>query len=424
MKKSENGSLFPASAYAYAPDLHDPDTWKLRLWESGRGLDPVRVAAVQTLLQEDTHGVPVEALPSVRAKVASAAQKLAESTQRCAWTEAAAIQAVGENRTAIVQVIQPGFNASKKRFYPKETIAEAARLFDGVKMFANHATQSESETRPEGDIQQWVGVLRNPVVEANGAVTATATIIDPMFREKLTALREADMLHEMGVSIRGGGETIPRTIDGVLTNYVTRIAVIESVDFVTRPGAGGHVMLFEADVMNALTVESLTESRPDLVAALTEQGGDPMELKEMEARLAALEEAGKASAATIKALEIERDALKVQIEEAGRKEALSAAQAKIAEAISKSDLPQAAKDRLSESLKGAGTADGIEGIIEAERAYLAKLTESGGRIEGFGGGKAEDKTETKSLVEVLTESYRRRGYSEAVAKQRAELAAK
>ena len=33
-RKTEDGLEYPAEAYAYAPDLEHPSTWKLRLWQT------------------------------------------------------------------------------------------------------------------------------------------------------------------------------------------------------------------------------------------------------------------------------------------------------------------------------------------------------------------------------------------------------
>jgi hypothetical protein len=47
-----------------------------------------------------------------------------------------------------VMVIRPGFNAARKRFYPADTLRRDYRVFEGAKMFADHATVAEEKDGP------------------------------------------------------------------------------------------------------------------------------------------------------------------------------------------------------------------------------------------------------------------------------------
>ena len=75
--KEENGSSFPAAAYAYVPDPNEPSTWKLRLWE-----DPdkkvtakqvgMAVAALGAGFRGNKAEIPADDLPKVKEKILSA----------------------------------------------------------------------------------------------------------------------------------------------------------------------------------------------------------------------------------------------------------------------------------------------------------------------------------------------------------------
>ena len=144
-------------------------------------------------------------------------------------------------------VIRPGFNKSKRRFYPPETLRRDYRVFEGVKMFMDHATTEEERRRPEGSIRNWVASLKSLWVDGDGTVRATAAVIDDAFRGKLENLARHDKLGEMGVSIRAAGETRETEVEGHPTQLVERLLAARSVDFVTYPAAGGGVDMLESD---------------------------------------------------------------------------------------------------------------------------------------------------------------------------------
>ncbi len=144
-------------------------------------------------------------------------------------------------------VIRPGFNKSKRRFYPPETLRRDYRVFEGVKMFMDHATTEEERRRPEGSIRDWAASIKRLWVDGDGTVRATAAVIDDAFRGKLENLARHDKLGEMGVSIRAAGEARETEVEGHATQYVERLLAAHSVDFVTRAGAGGGVDMLESD---------------------------------------------------------------------------------------------------------------------------------------------------------------------------------
>ena len=120
-----------------------------------------------------------------------------------------------------------------------------------------------------------------------------------------------------------------------------------------------------------------------------------------------LEEKVKELEAGIANLTKERDELKVKITEAEKAQRIAEAKSAIDEAISKSDLPDAAKKRLTEKFAGAETGDGIAEAVKAEGDYVLALKESG-KVKGMGGAQPDPIMGHKMLVD----SFKRLGMSD------------
>lgn len=113
----------------------------------------------------------------------------------------------------------------------------------------------------------------------------------------------------------------------------------------------------------------------------------------------------------IETLTKERDELKEAQEKAEKDKLIAEAQKAVKEAVDQAELPDAAKARLIEQYKDAESADGIVESIQAEKDYIAKLSESG-NVKGLGASKPENDDDEKSK-KALKESYIRSGMSEA-----------
>ena len=128
-----------------------------------------------------------------------------------------------------------------------------------------------------------------------------------------------------------------------------------------------------------------------------------------------LEEKVQELQTNIDTLTKERDELQAKITEAEKAERVAEAKSLIDEAISKSELPDAAKARLSEKFAGAESAEGIEEAIKDEADYIAKLSEAG-KVKGLGESKVDPDVAHKELVE----SFKRTGMTD----EQAEIAAR
>jgi hypothetical protein len=230
----------------------------------------------------------------------------------------------------------------------------------------------EREDRPEGDVNNLIGVLASNAVFQEDGLYADIKI----FEDKRAWLMErAD---HIGLSIRAEGQV--EEADGVPT--LVEISKVHSVDVVTKAGAGGKfVSILESarnsenptPVVEHKKEETELEISKEFIEALEAQAKLTNELLE---GLKADREAKVQEAADL--AEAERKAL----EEAGKPKAPSAAE--IAEALVEADLAPKARARVLKAV--AAGADLAESIKE-EAEIAAEILESAG---GAGGGHFED----------------------------------
>jgi len=417
--KHEEGHKYPPEAYAHTPDLSEPQTWTMRLWESptekvtrgqlqkaaaslsSGGYKGVKaqipleeVATVKRRLREEYRilGTADEDLPRWIREDAEGQSELGRALidDFIPLTEASISKGV-----ATLTVIRPGFNKSKERYYPDKMLARDYRMFEGVKMYADHPTEKEEDERPERSVRDWVATLRNVRLGNDGEILGEAVVLEPWLKERLSTLRDNGMLTDIGVSINAVGTASKGEIEGVKTNIIERIVRARSVDFVTEPGAGGGVAIYESEGLDVdlIGLETLRERRPDLVkeleSALTGQiKKEVRKTMELETRVQELE-TGNAE------LVAENEQLKTRIEEADKAEARAAVKDKLNEALTASDLPEAAQSRIREMFADSETEDGIAGAIDKEKAYIAALSE--GKVEKLGGSQTKVADSKESL---------------------------
>jgi len=96
--------------------------------------------------------------------------------------------------------------------------------------------------------------------------------------------------------------------------------------------------------------------------------------------------------------------LKEAAEKAEKDKAKAEAQATIKEAVDKAELPDAAKERLTERFKDAESADGIEEAIQSEIDYIAKLSEAG-KVKGLGQTKTDPEKDKEALRESVKKAH-------------------
>jgi hypothetical protein len=304
-----------------------------------------------------------------------------------------------------ITIIKPGFNKSKSRYYPASTLKNDHAIFEGAKMFADHATDTEAKTRPEGSVHNWVGNVTRTWAEGDGTVRGTAVVVDPVFKAKLDKLKETDLLKEMGVSIRAIGRGRKTDVEGTETNYIEGFVAARSVDFVTFAGAGGMVEAMESDEQqNELDVDLVTEAqlrqrRPDLVVLIESQAKEQM-MKTVEEQLA--------EAVT------ENTELKTRITEAENKVKRTEAASELVKLLSESRLLDVSKDRIRKQFADAVTADGMKEAIVAEEQYVKQVSMPTPKKLGAVDNAAQDSD--KKDEPNLEESFKLLGFDERQAK--------
>ena len=264
-------------------------------------------------------------------------------------------------------------------YYPAAAVERSAGKFvEGTHIYANHMSALEREDRPEGDVNNLIGVLASGAVFKEDGLYADIKI----FEDKRAWLMErAD---HIGLSIRAEGAV--EEADGVPT--LVEISKVHSVDVVTKAGAGGKFVSILESARNENPETPLVEHKKEetelelpkeLAEALDKQANLTNSLLE---KLIAKEEAADKAAADL--AEAERKAA----EEADKPKAPSAAE--VSEALIEAELTKTARARV---LDAVAAGKPLAESIAAEKAIAAEILESAGAVAG--GGHFEDSKEIK-----------------------------
>lgn len=330
-------------------------------------------------------------------------------------------KAVAKDGTMDIKVIAPGWGSSG--YYSEEVLRrDGPKAWpSGTHMNLDHATESEMRERPEGSVKDLAAVLiSTPTYQENGkagpGLYARAAVL-PTHRETIEALAPY-----IGVSIRARGKFESGEADGRKGHIIKSITAGESVDFVTKPGAGGKVLAL---------MESLREKRgPD--HDLTEhKENDDMELKEAQDRISELESKLTESEAKITEAQTAAAEEKVRADRAETALAAVEAQSTARKALENVKLPDASKDRIVESItlnpplaEGKLDADAVNAkVAEAAKAEAEYLERALGTGKVSGMGQADKPDASKALKETFVKMYLDQGHSPDEADKLATIAA-
>ena len=227
-------------------------------------------------------------------------------------------------------LIEPGWgNARDGHYYPREILERDSKVFAGIKMYETDHRPGEKSTRT------WVSTVKEiKGFTDDGAPIGSISVHDRNFAERLLALDADGLLHKMECSILAGGTAKNGKRDGRKAKIVESITEAESVDWVTRAGAGGRAL-------------ALAESEGGTMDPTEET---PTEEQEPIEEVAISEDAPEAPAPVL-------------------------SKEKVTEKLDETNLPKASKARLSE----VDYADDVEleDAVKAEIAYVKELTKSG-----------------------------------------------
>ncbi len=187
--------------------------------------------------------------------------KLVESTD---WKEDALrlIESGGPVRMPL-KLISPGKGSSA--FYPAEVLKrDGPNVFTkGTHIYINHATTAEEAARPEGDWHKLVGALEgNAYYDVNGkqgeglyGYGLFTSDMAPLIKEKASFT---------GMSIRANGiAESGKQKDGL--PILKELTSAESVDVVTRAGAGGMILTEAAKPGNSQEGEMTLQEAQKLI---------------------------------------------------------------------------------------------------------------------------------------------------------------
>lgn len=162
--------------------------------------------------------------------------------------------------TYVIDIIRSGWNTAGTRYYPAEVLErDLPRVYGrGTHMHIDHPGQAEQTDRPERSLSTLAAVFLEdpwPVRADDGTVVmrTTAKVFGP-WRELIS-----EVWPHIGVSINGRGQGHHGEREGRHGLIVEQLTHGQSVDFVTRPGAGGRVV-------------GLLESAREVAALLREAG--------------------------------------------------------------------------------------------------------------------------------------------------------
>lgn len=185
-----------------------------------------------------------------------------------------------KNHKFEVELIKEGLgNFRDCFFYTKESLKKAAdsKLFEGAQSFADHPSEIEEQSRPERSTKDILGYYENVQFKENekgqGTLVADLVVSDAISIDWATSLmansieyakkfQEKDLI---GLSINANGTADPMSIDEfmksqdlsepvlaklqeALAQGITEINVVnelreaQSVDLVTKAGAGGRIL--------------------------------------------------------------------------------------------------------------------------------------------------------------------------------------
>ena len=289
-----------------------------------------------------------------------------------------------------IKMIQPGWGSSG--FYSESVLKrDIPKAFpEKTFMFWNHPTISEEAERPEGDLRHLAAVtVSEPYWDNSGADGAGMYVQAKPFGPYRETIDEIGK--HIGVSIRGHGTSEVGEVEGREGRIINSITNGLSVDFVTKPGAGGSIMeIFEAapNVKGQGLTDIREEGQGQIVAnsSLEDQGMSEKD-KQDDNGTAVLESSVRELAKTIAEL---RQELSVQT-----------ANGMVVAALAEAELPDLVATRLTKQLAidppmkegvldEAAFGDVIKTAITEAQAEIVAITGKNATIAGQGGSNSTD----------------------------------
>ena len=290
-------------------------------------------------------------------------------------------------------LIAPGFSKNTvrskrgktyQRHYGNDILRETAPKLDGLEIYIGYDEHNDKLDYPK-EFGVWEGSHFDEGQGIRGDIHVYPDQYWVLDRFKVNP-------NTLKLSIEGGGGYRYGVLEGRPAADVVKLNV-DRARLVKRPAAGGEITGIReseqgGERMDELTLATFRESYPKIAAEyekeILEAAKSGADAKEKDARIKELEEAAKAKEAKYAELE-------TKLNEAKSVELIEAAFPK--------ELPDCAKTKLREALKGETDNEKISEAVKAEADYIATLAEAK-KVKGMGGG-APDKS--KAFVESATD---------------------
>lgn len=158
-----------------------------------------------------------------------------------------------------IDIIRSGWNKAGTRYYPADVLERDIPVVypAGSHMYIDHPRLSEQEDIPERSLTSLAAVFDTTpyaVREGDQTVMRVSARVYSRWRDFLT-----EAASDIGVSINGNGDGSIMEREGRTGLVLERLTHGQSVDFVTKPGAGGRIVAllesarpFESDEFRAV----------------------------------------------------------------------------------------------------------------------------------------------------------------------------
>jgi hypothetical protein len=271
-------------------------------------------------------------------------------------------------------------------YYPKDVLErDGARVFPtGLAMYLNHPSESEQWERPERSVQDMVGKLTSDAVYESDGLYADVEFYDS-FVSQINERAE-----DVGLSIRATGLTEDAEMDGRYGPVITALLAADSVDVVTKAGAGGKLTsILESD--RNLAGEPINKKGTQSVADVTKEDFEALRTALTEAIAgipAALAESLAAVAPVVEEPVVEEEA---DEEDDDKEEAVVIDHAAVVEALRANNLPAASAAKIVAALtEGATLEAAVQEQIDLREAFVSTsesgtvvITESASKVSGL-----------------------------------------
>ena len=198
--------------------------------------------------------------------------KLVETTMRASDAVLELIESAAGAEME-VKLIAPGKGSSA--FYTPEALKQSVTdgIFDNAQIYINHATKTEESARPEGNWHDLAGGIKGKPyyleTHKQGPGLYGKAVFTPQYASEVRAKAAIS-----GMSIRANGDAVmessgrPQLREGV--PVLKKFTSAESVDIVTRAGAGGMILTESARVAQQQE-SSMTVEEKALLSRLVEK---------------------------------------------------------------------------------------------------------------------------------------------------------